>query len=125
MPPADEGGGMPPPLAHGAGRGDAHRPEKEPLGALGAGDESVGAECAAHRAVETSYRAQLVIRAERIAHEAIDAVHELHLADVVGARINAHYRSLALGDARQFGWHEGPLLERVRRRAHSRPRRRK
>ena len=52
-----ERGRVPPPLAHRARRGDAHRPEEEALGALGAGDQAVGAERAgAHAAARGSER---------------------------------------------------------------------
>ena len=77
MPPADEGGRLPAPLAHGTRRGDPHRPEEEALAALGAGDQAIGAEGAAAAAVGSLHRAQLVVTAHCVAHQAAAAAHKL------------------------------------------------
>src|SRR5688572_12578476 len=100
MAPADERGGMAAPLAHGAGRHDSHRPEEEPFGALGAGDQAVGPEGAAPAAVQALHRAQLVVGMEGVAHHAVGAAHQRDALDVVRSRSDAHHRALALGEAR-------------------------
>src|SRR5690349_2837791 len=121
---SDESRGMPAPLPHGARRGDAHRPEQESLAALGARDQSVGTENAAHAPVEPHHRAQLVVGAKRVPHDAVDALHDVYLAYVVRGGIDAHHGPAAVGDARQPGGNERPLLLRIGRRPLVRPRRR-
>src|SRR5688500_6357094 len=124
MPPADERRRVAAPLAHGARRFDAHRPEHKALGALAAGDQAIRAESAARAAGEVVQRAQLVVVAYLVARDAIEAAHEGDSLEVVRARGEPEQWTLAVAHPWQRLRHESPFFEHSRRRARGRARRR-
>src|SRR5712692_7843766 len=60
----DEGRGMVSPLAHGAGAGDPHGPEKDALRAFGTRHQGVGPEGTAAFSSAGGHRAQFVVIGE-------------------------------------------------------------
>ena len=111
----DEGRGMVSPLAHGAGAGDPHGPEKDALTAFGTRHQGVRPEGAAAFSSAGGHRAQFVVIGEFVGQAGAAAIGcDVH--QVMGAGCQAQHQARTVRKLRCLVRYEGPLDPFCRRR---------